>query len=276
MAHLKRTLSFLSSLSVLMVTSSCAVSTGEVVYPLPKNRFLYMEGVKARTFGVSAICFIEEKFQEIFEKIKGTKPGPIKKGGTGVVLRSSKDVSYVLTAAHVVDGNFLMQCSIITVHSNDGTKRFVAKVIKSSKADDIAILEVKGDLKYNTKLATTSYVGQSIIVSGFPSLDMFDEDVEKESVSVSEGTLATNLYDTKNEIFRIRYTAPSYYGSSGGPVFDDNGNVVGIVSMMRGALGLAGEKETEFIPRDGNYYAVPYNVIRKMTSAAGIKALDKI
>lgn len=276
MTHFKRTTSFISGLIVLMMTSSCAVSTGEVVYPLPKNRFLYMEGIKARTFGVSTICFLEERFQEIFEKLKGTKPGPVKKGGTGVVLRSTKDVSYILTAAHVVDGNFLMQCSMITVNSNDGKRRYVAKVVKSSKADDIALLEVKGNLGYGTTVAKSSYVGQTIIAAGFPALDMFDEDVEKESVSISEGTLATNLTDANSELFRIRYTAPSYYGSSGGPVFDEGGNVVGIVSMMRGALGITGPRDTEFLPRDGNYYAVPYNLIRKLIKSSGVKTLEKM
>jgi len=137
--------------------------------------------------------------------------------GSGVV---ATDGGQILTAAHVVSG-----ADTIRVAFADGTKT-TATVASSDEASDIAIL-IPADLPETLVPATlggTVEVGGSVVAIGNP-LGL--------AASASAGVVSglDRRADTADGRFAglIQFDAAVNPGSSGGPLLDAGGHVVGIV-----------------------------------------------
>jgi serine protease Do len=138
--------------------------------------------------------------------------------GSGFII--SKD-GYVLTNAHVVDG----ADEIVIHHKN---KEYIAEVIGSDSVTDIAVLKINSnevfqfvELKKGAKLK----IGESIVVIGNP-YDL--------GVSASYGIISALNRGIKNTEYNnlIQTDAAINRGNSGSPMFDLDGNVVGITSVI--------------------------------------------
>ena len=144
--------------------------------------------------------------------------------GTGWWLNKS----IVITAYHVVDG-----CSDIRVVRGDYTSQAV--IAAYNETLDIAALRVITEPPWDVrlKLADSIAVGDTIYVIGYP-IQLYTEldgNIGEMSIAprVSEGKVAwINPIRSVAEI-----TAQTDKGNSGGPVVDENGNVVGLISYAR-------------------------------------------
>ncbi|WP_295530102.1 Do family serine endopeptidase [uncultured Thioclava sp.] len=149
--------------------------------------------------------------------------------GTGFVIE--KD-GYIVTNAHVVDG-----AESVKVTFQDGTSDD-AKVIGVDKATDIALIKV------NTKkdLATVGFgdsakaeVGEPVVAIGNPF---------GLGISVSAGIVSALGRDLQSGPFDnyIQTDAAINKGNSGGPLFDAEGQVIGmntaILSPTGGSVGI--------------------------------------
>jgi len=121
----------------------------------------------------------------------------------------------IATNYHVIKG-----CSRILI-KNLGTheKSYNVKIKSYSKELDVAILEVDKDNSTYLKLSnTTPSVGDKIIAIGNPQ--------------GLEGTVSTGIVSGIRDLSKlyhlIQITSPISPGSSGGPVLDLNGKVIGI------------------------------------------------
>ena len=155
--------------------------------------------------------------------------------GSGFVISKDGDV---VTCYHVMRGYFTA-----TVTTADEKIFQVKNVTALNKSEDLVRISLSSDnhsfsnLSLNT---TTPEVGQEVIAIGGPL------GLEK---TVSQGIVSAIRNNT------IQITAPISPGSSGGPVFNMNGEVIGIVSsQMKSGQNLN--------------FAIPANLISTMQQAS--------
>lgn len=171
-------------------------------------------------------------------KKENTEPNPnIEKkeigGGTGFII--SED-GYIMTNRHVVEDSQ----AEYTVVMNNGDK-IKADVIARDTLMDLAVLKIDTDKKLSAvKLGNSDKikVGQTVIAIG-NSLGEFRNTVSKGIISglkrdIKAGSGLTGQIETLDEV--IQTDAAINPGNSGGPLFDLDGNVIGMnVAMAYGA-----------------------------------------
>lgn len=148
--------------------------------------------------------------------------------GSGFFIRSD---GYILTNRHVVEG-----ADKITVTTYEG-RELRAKIVGSEKANDIAVLKVQGsftpvELGDSDSLA----VGDDILVIGNAlgqlSYTFTDGVVSFLSRAVStESGVVINMFQTNAAINQ---------GNSGGPVYNGEGEVIGIASAKYASNSVEG------------------------------------
>jgi S1-C subfamily serine protease len=172
-------------------------------------------------------------------------------GGTGVVLESGPTASYVLTNAHV--------CGVVKYGGLVTTDAKQASVTsyKLSEIHDLCLITTNVDLGINTEVATDApSVYSAAIVSGHPALlptiitrGMFSG---KEIIDIFTGMRECTEQDHENGLgmicaflggFPVIRTYQSQVisatiqpGSSGSAVFNEKGQISGLVFAGSGAL----------------------------------------
>ena len=146
----------------------------------------------------------------------------VSSSGTGFVINSH---GHVLTNAHVVDG-----CQEIKVYSSNQVHR--AQILATNQALDLAVLESD---KISSRFAlfeppNSVQLGQEVMVAGFPMRGVLADEM-----NFSQGVVSS-MSGLSNDSRHFQMTAPVQPGNSGGPVIDDNGNVVGVVVSKLNAL----------------------------------------
>jgi S1-C subfamily serine protease len=137
--------------------------------------------------------------------------------GAGILLRANADGYLFATAHHVVDGENWRsgnnQRALVAMASGVWAG---ADVIASHKSLDLALLWVPRQSGFGDFVQPIAPVaeGQSIFVIGHPAGLRF--------------TLSNGLVSRMQQSI-LQISAPVSPGNSGGPVFDEKGNLVGIV-----------------------------------------------
>jgi len=162
--------------------------------------------------------------------------------GTGVIVGNENNELTIYTNRHVVDCEYNdMNCfqrisENIQVRTQDGQLHDVDRVSFSKSDIDLAILTIKTS---NTKNYDFAYytdefnINDKVIAVGYPA---YAENVVE--FSVSEGKI-TNIKDVLSQStgdnFRVLESdAYTYFGSSGGGLFDEQGNLIGINTWIAG------------------------------------------
>jgi serine protease Do len=143
--------------------------------------------------------------------------------GSGFITSSN---GYILTNAHVVDG-----ANVVTVKLTD-KREFKAKVIGSDKQSDVAVLKIDATNLPTVRIGdpTRSKVGQWVVAIGSPY--GFDNTVTSGIISAKSRTLPDENYTPF-----IQTDVPVNPGNSGGPLFNLEGEVIGINSMIYSQTG---------------------------------------
>ena len=164
--------------------------------------------------------------------------GALSKQGTGTAFFVSRE-GQALTNQHVINA-----CKEVRVAGREG----LAKVITSDSVNDLALLQFSGK---STEVALLNpdpaklRQGEDVIVFGYP-LNL----VLSSGGNLTPGTLSA-LTGLGNNTNQIQITAPIQPGSSGSPVLDKKGNVIGVVSMKLSDSVAA--KATGQIPQNVNF-----------------------
>jgi len=168
--------------------------------------------------------------------------GGIESGaGSGVAVRDGRGAMRILTAAHCVADQTFIQVQRTGVESPD---MFVATVHAVRHECDLALLAVDDDAFWEelepTPMGSVPRHRSLILVAGFP--------VGGEELSITEGVVSRiegQLYTHSNRrLLAITVDAAINSGNSGGPVFDENGNLIGIA--FQGPKG--SENQGEVVP----------------------------
>jgi len=128
--------------------------------------------------------------------------------------------------------------------------RFKAEVKKYSppvnemSGRDLALLKVPGENYPVLSLADSkgAQIGDPVHIIGFPGVVLSHELLNQSSMveaSITNGAISGFKQDRNNNTV-IQTDAPAAWGNSGGPVVDDRGNVVGLLTFVSLAPGPEG------------------------------------
>lgn len=163
-----------------------------------------------------------EQFESFKNQVDGQFEPQRKKSNIGSGFIISKD-GYIVTNQHVVN-----EAKEVIAKLHDG-KRYKAKVIGTDKKTDLALLKIDGEQDFEfVKIGNSdkSRIGDWVIVIGNPY---------GLGSSVSIGIISARSRDIDNNGQNeelIQTDAAINKGNSGGPMFDLNGEVIGISTSL--------------------------------------------
>jgi serine protease Do len=189
---------------------------------------------------------------------------PIKSGGTGFLI---DEKGYIATNAHVVEGS-----STVVLQNNKGLE-FRASIVHVNKQNDIAILKiVDSDFVSFTHLPYGfrkhgADLGEPLFTLGFP----------REEIVYNEGYMSART-GFNGDTLSCQIGVPANPGNSGGPVFNRNGEVVGIINTR-----LTQSEGVVFAVNARNIFNTVDSISRADTSArlklnvnSTLKGLDRV
>ncbi len=144
--------------------------------------------------------------------------------GTGIALTSN---GFILTCNHVVES--IGSVSVSGINGNF-KKKYSAECVDRIQEYDLAILKITdtsfksfGPLPFSfTK--TDEDVGSNVFVLGYPMRATMGDEIKLTTGIIS----SASGYDGDVRLYQI--SAPVQSGNSGGPLFDERGNVTGVVT----------------------------------------------
>jgi serine protease Do len=203
---------------------------------------------------VYALFRIESMPRDTNEIVQQVMPGTVlisnqidvANGGTGSGFFLSDNL--IVTNHHVVDGN-----GQLFVYSSNSQRKYPAEVVSVDPIADVAVIRVvdwevfkKNENPVNLSLGDSDKIrlGDKVIVIGHPWGLTW---------TVSEGILsAKNRRVGQNPKHMDQIDAKLFQGNSGGPIFNENGQVICVSNMM---LALEG----------GSYgFCLPSNLVKKI------------
>ena len=139
--------------------------------------------------------------------------------GTGWALKKG----YIVTNFHCVDG-----AKSIVVETSES--HYSAKVVATDPSSDLAIIKIDdnkfrgfGEIPYSIERKQCE-VGETVWTLGFPMTSIMGDEVKFTDGKISAKT------GYMGDLSTYQITVPIHPGNSGGPLFNKNGNVVGVTS----------------------------------------------
>lgn len=145
--------------------------------------------------------------------------------GTGTCFAVSSD-GHLVTNDHVIRG-----AKSVLIHLPDNTSH-EAEVVKSSPSIDLAVLKIATQTPDYLDLASSRQVnkGDKVFTIGFPVTDILGVEAK-----YTEGSISS-MSGLKNEPIAYQITVPIQPGNSGGPLVNDEGQVVGVITSSAAAM----------------------------------------
>ena len=143
--------------------------------------------------------------------------------GSGFFISNT---GYIVTNNHVIDNASKIEVEFKYLNEIKG---FNAKVVQTDKINDLAILKIDDDrfsnvgvLPYNIRTRSVD-VGTNVFALGYPkALTILGKEIKFTDGRISSKT------GFQGDITTYQSTTPIQPGNSGGPLFDFNGNLIGI------------------------------------------------
>jgi S1-C subfamily serine protease len=203
------------------------------------------------------------------------KTAPPKSGSTGSGFFVSK-LGHIVTNAHVVKN-----CGSITVGDN-AKKQVTVTLLETDKRNDLALLKISSTQmasadtkslisKLGLKLVPTASegllrsddveLGEDVLVSGYPYGDIYSN-----TIKVTKGIVSANR-GIGDDTGQFQMDAAVQPGNSGGPIYDANGNIVGVVVAQLNKLKFA--KAIGSLPENVNF-GIKGSTVRQFLTSSGL------
>ena len=161
--------------------------------------------------------------------------------GTGFALNNG----YVVTNYHVIEN-----AKSICIQGIKGnfTSKYNATVIATDRYNDLALLQITddsfnvfGSIPYNVK-TSVSDVGEEVFVLGYPLTSTMGDEIKLTTGVISSRT------GFQGDVSLYQISAPIQPGNSGGPLFDNKGNLIGVVNAKhKGAENVGYAIKTSYL-----------------------------
>lgn len=181
------------------------------------------------------------------------RPGELAGTGSGFIASIR---GHVVTNAHVVEGCGSLQAD------HDG-RQMPLRLIATDNRSDLAVLSLP-EGRYNAAVLLSGddiALGSDVVVLGFPLHGLIAE-----SLNVTRGNVSS-LAGLNNDLTAIQITAPVQPGNSGGPVLNESGTVIAVVTskLNEAATICAGAG----LPQNVNF-AVRAGLVRLLLRSQGV------
>jgi S1-C subfamily serine protease len=218
-----------------------------------------------------------ERKRKIAASKKPTPPPSTSTSGSGFFVSR---LGHVVTNQHVVG-----KCQSVTV-GDSAKKQVVAEIVDTDKRNDLALLKISSTKmasadtkslirKLGIKVAARGVplssdgllrsedveLGERVMVSGYPYGEIFSDTIKVTGGMVS----ATRGMGDDSGQFQI--DAAVQPGNSGGPIYDENGNIVGVVVSQLNKLKVA--KVIGSLPENTNF-GIKASTVRQFLTSAGL------
>ena len=216
----------------------------------------------------------KQKPRKIVRK-KQPKESTPKVGSSGSGFFVSRK-GHVITNQHIVG-----HCRKVTVGDN-ARNQVAADVVETDRRNDLALLRISSMKmasaetkslirKLGIKIVPLSSnglfrsedveLGEDVLVSGYPYGEIFSN-----TIKVTKGIVSANrgLGDDSGQFQMDAAVQP---GNSGGPIYDENGNIVGVVVAQLNKMKFA--KNVGSIPENVNF-GIKASTVRQFLSASGL------
>ena len=185
----------------------------------------------------------------------GSRPpaGPTAFSGTGFCVHPD---GYVLTNHHVIDGAH-------EILGRSPRQRCRLEPVFADPTNDLALLRADTSLPGVAKFrdGRQAQLGEAVIVIGYPLGGLLGSGPQVTTGNVS------SLIGPGDDTRSLQFTAPTQSGNSGGPLLDNDGAVVGVVSSKLNAVRV--HEMTGDIPQNVNF-AIKAALARGFLEAVGI------
>jgi len=217
---------------------------------------------------------LKEQQKQQSKQVAEKKPEP-KSSTSGSGFFISK-AGHLITNQHVVDN-----CKTITVGDN-ARKQVGAEVLGTDRRNDLALLKISS-LKM-ASVETQSLIqklgikivplasdgllrsedvdlGEDILVAGYPYGEMFSN-----SIKVTKGIVSASK-GMGDDTGQFQMDAAVQPGNSGGPIYDEYGNIVGVVVAQLNKMKFA--KQSGSIPENVNF-GIKASTVRQFLTSSGL------
>ena len=205
----------------------------------------FVKDYPTRSMYEQAIANVQRKIEE--------ESQPSSWSGSGWAIGSG----YLVTNHHVIDGAKTISIKGIGGDMNTG---YSAEVMATDKTNDIAVLKIKdsrfkgfGGIPYavSSRIADK---GEGIFVLGYPMTQVLGNEVKYTAGEINSRT------GFQGDVATYQISAPVTHGNSGGPMFDNKGNVIGIVNSGITDKGIA----------ENVGYAIKISYLKILIESAGL------
>lgn len=208
-----------------------AILTGntllEFTYEMPSSEISHVANQIGVKIPEGIKVFYENQWIKTFPTITDYKIST-PASGTGFGILSS---GIIVTNYHVIDGAKIIKVRGI---NSDFSKTYNAKILVSDKTNDLVLIQIDepgfttlGSIPFTMKFGLAE-VGECVFVLGYPLRSTMGDEIKLTNGIVSSKT------GFKGDITSYQISAPVQPGNSGGPVFDINGNLIGIINAKHG------------------------------------------
>lgn len=184
----------------------------------------------------------------MYEEVNNSHPSEWT--GTGFAIGNA----YIVTNNHVVGEAKTISVKGVKGDMNAG---YAAEVVAIDKVNDIAIIKIKdpdfkgfGTIPYAVQQRMGD-VGEDVFVLGYPLIQALGNEIKLTNGIISSRT------GYQGNISTYQMSAPVQPGNSGGPMFDNKGNVIGIV-----VAGVPGAENVG--------YAIKISYLKILIESAGL------
>jgi len=236
-----------------------------------QGTFTYANGTVQEGIWENGIFFYFKKTPP--RVIAKKKPKPSGSSGSGFFISKK---GHVITNQHVVS-----DCGKVTVGDNS-KKQVAATIMDTDRRNDLALLRISNMqmASVETKslirklgirvvpLASDGLMrsddvelGEDVLVAGYPYGEVFSN-----SIKVTKGIVSANR-GLGDDTGQFQIDAAVQPGNSGGPIYDENGNIVGVVVSQLNKMKFA--KATGSIPENVNF-GIKASTVRQFLNASGL------
>jgi tetratricopeptide (TPR) repeat protein/V8-like Glu-specific endopeptidase len=188
--------------------------------------------------------------------------------GSGAIIARTGDTYTVLTAAHVVKKT----TGQYTIELSDGQKYAVSgKQLSPTGNLDLAIVKFQSDRNYPVvKIGDSNNAteGSLAYVAGFP---LATAAITKSVYTFSDGKITANSSQPFENGYSIVYSCNTLPGMSGGPVFNDRGELIAVHGRGDVQENKQSDINANVFVKTGFNLGIPANTFLKLASQMGVK-----
>ncbi|MCX6253697.1 MAG: serine protease [Bacteroidia bacterium] len=218
-----------------------------------------------------------EKYQDKFIKMFPSsssestfKKDNSKASGSGFFLTTE---GIIATNAHVVEGALNIE---VTISNDVGNFIYKAKVLLVDSKNDVALLQIdddkfKGLTSIPYGIAENSDVGSAVFTIGYPL-----NDVMGTNYKVTDGIISSKS-GVADDVRYYQISVPLQPGNSGGPLFNKDGNVIGITSSKLNSQAVGTPIENVNYAIKSSYLLNIYNMLpnaAKLSSSSQVSTKE--